>query len=126
MALSLIGILIGLIIGFVLPYTYNSSYSLYISMAILACLDAVFGGIKATIEGNFDTKVFLSGFVGNSILAAFLAYLGDRLGVPLYYATIVTFGGRLFDNFAMIRRLLLSKSDKLDTKKDKNDPINGN
>lgn len=119
MALSLIGILIGLIIGFVLPYTYNSSYSLYISMAILACLDAVFGGIKANIEGNFDTKVFLSGFFGNSILAAFLAYLGDQLGVPLYYATIVTFGGRLFDNFATIRRLLLSKYDEFIEEKDK-------
>ncbi|HEY4543326.1 MAG TPA: small basic family protein [Tissierellaceae bacterium] len=122
MALALIGILIGLILGFLLPYTYNTSYSLYISMAILACLDAVFGGVKANIEGTFDTKVFLSGFFGNSLLAAFLAYLGDRLGVPLYYATIVTFGGRLFDNFATIRRLLLSKYDKAykDNKKKKN------
>lgn len=114
MAIALIGIIIGLIIGFMLPYTYNTAYSLYISMAILACLDALFGGVKANIRQDFDTKVFLSGFFGNSLLAAFLTYLGDRLGVPMYYAVIVTFGGRVFDNFAAIRRLLLEKHTKVD------------
>lgn len=109
MVVALIGILIGGVIGFLLPYTYNTAYSLYISIAILACLDSVFGGVKANLEGNFDVKIFLSGFFGNSILAALLAYIGDRLGVPLYYAAIFTFGGRLFDNFAAIRRLILFK-----------------
>ncbi len=104
MVVALIGILIGGIIGFLLPYTYNTAYSLYISIAILACLDSVFGGVKANLEGNFNVKIFLSGFFGNSLLAALLAYIGDRLGVPLYYAAIFTFGSRLFDNFASIRR----------------------
>lgn len=109
MVVALIGILIGGVIGFILPYTYNTAYSLYITIAILACLDSVFGGVRANLENKFNIKVFLSGFFGNSILAAFLAYIGDRLGVPLYYAAIFTFGGRLFDNFAAIRRLLLFK-----------------
>lgn len=109
MVVALIGILIGGVIGFLLPYTYNTAYSLYISIAILACLDSVFGGVKANLEGVFDVRVFVSGFFGNSILAALLAYIGDRLGVPLYYAAIFTFGGRLFDNFAAIRRLILFK-----------------
>jgi small basic protein len=82
----------------------------YISIAILACLDSVFGGVKANLEGNFNVKIFLSGFFGNSLLAALLAYIGDRLGVPLYYAAIFTFGSRLFDNFASIRRLILFKN----------------
>ncbi len=109
MVFALIGILVGGVIGFLLPYTYNTAYSLYITIAILACLDSVFGGIRANLKGEFNIKVFLSGFFGNSILAAFLAYIGDRLGVPLYYAAIFTFGGRLFDNFAAIRRLILFK-----------------
>jgi small basic protein len=37
----------------------------------------------------------------------FLTVLGDRLGVELYYAAIVAFGVRLFNNLAIIRRLLL-------------------
>ncbi len=111
MLFALIGILIGAIIGFVLPYTYNASYSLYISVAILACLDSVFGGIRANLEQKFDIRMFVSGFFGNAIIAAFLAYLGDKLGVPLYYAAIVVFGGRLFENFAKIRRNLLTKGE---------------
>ncbi|HLS53440.1 MAG TPA: small basic family protein [Tissierellaceae bacterium] len=113
MFFALIGVLIGGVIGFLLPYTYNTAYSLYITVAILACLDSVFGGIRANLEKSFNMKVFLSGFFVNSILAAFLAYIGDRLGVPLYYAAIFTFGGRMFDNFASIRRLLLFKNKSM-------------
>lgn len=107
MIFAIIGILVGIILGFYLPFTYSASYSLYISVAILACLDSVFGGIRANLEKKFDVSIFMSGFFGNAIIAALLAYLGDKLGVPLYYAAIFTFGGRLFENFAKIRRILL-------------------
>ncbi|WP_427338760.1 small basic family protein [Caloranaerobacter sp. DY30410] len=109
MILALIGILIGILIGFYIPVTYSTSYSLYISVAILACLDSVFGGIRANLEQNFDTRIFVTGFFGNAILAALLAYIGDRLGVPLYYAAIFAFGSRLFQNFAIIRRILINR-----------------
>lgn len=109
--LAFMGIIIGIIIGIYLPITYSASYSLYVSVAILACLDSVFGGLRATLEKKFNTEIFISGFFGNAILAAFLAYVGDRLGVPLYYAAIFAFGGRLFQNFAIIRRLLFRKRD---------------
>ena len=116
MVFALIGILIGAVIGFLLPYTYNTAYSLYISVAILASLDSVFGGVRANLEEKFSISIFLSGFFGNALLAAFLAYIGDRLGVPLYYAAIFTFGGRLFDNFAAIRRLLIYKRKSIKLK----------
>lgn len=109
MVFALIGVLIGAVVGFLLPYTYNTAYSLYISVAILACLDSVFGGVRANLEDTFNIRIFISGFFGNALLAAFLAYIGDRLGVPLYYAAIFTFGSRLFDNFAKIRRLIIYK-----------------
>lgn len=107
--LAFVGIIVGIIIGIYLPITYSASYSLYVSVAILACLDSVFGGLRAALEKKFNTEIFISGFFGNAILAAFLAYVGDRLGVPLYYAAIFAFGGRLFQNFAIIRRLLFRK-----------------
>lgn len=117
MIFALIGILLGIVMGFLLPYTYNTDYSLYITVIILASLDSVFGGIRASLEERFDIEVFLSGFFGNSILASFLAFIGDRLGVPLYFASIFTFGGRIFDNFAYIRRLLLYKTKRYKNKK---------
>ena len=115
---AIIGILVGVIIGFVLPFTYSTSYSLYISVAILACLDSVFGGIRANLEDKFNVSIFVSGFFGNALIAAALAYLGDKLGVPLYYAAIFTFGGRIFDNFAKIRRNLLYNRNESKLNKD--------
>jgi small basic protein len=41
-----------------------------------------------------------------------LTYLGDQIGVQLYYAAIFTFGTRLFQNFAILRRFLLNKYTK--------------
>ena len=86
----------------------NGSYSKDIINLLPACgIDRVSAilGVKEK-----SSKIFISGFFGNAILAAFLAYIGDRLGVPLYYAAIFTFGGRLFENFATIRRLLLFRT----------------
>ncbi|WP_026895197.1 small basic family protein [Clostridiisalibacter paucivorans] len=112
MLIALIGILIGVIVGLYLPITYSPSYSLYMSVAILACMDSVFGGLRATLEKKFNTGIFISGFFGNAVLAAFLAYVGDKLGVPLYYAAIFAFGSRLFQNFAIIRRHFFNKNEE--------------
>jgi small basic protein len=59
-------------------------------------------------------KVFLSGFFGNALLAAGLAYIGDQLGIQIYLAAIFAFGNRLFLNFAIIRRFVLNKYSKKD------------
>ncbi|RKD34304.1 small basic family protein [Thermohalobacter berrensis] len=111
MIFAIIGIAIGIVVGLYLPITYSTNYSLYMSVAILACMDSVFGGVRASLENKFNTSIFISGFFGNAILAAFLAYIGDRLGVPLYYAAIFAFGSRLFQNFAIIRRFIFNKND---------------
>lgn len=105
--IPIIGLMIGLMLGVLLPINLPSSYSSYMSVAILACLDSVFGGIRSSLEGKFDTDIFISGFFGNAILAAGLAYLGDRLNVPIYLAAVIVFGGRLFQNFAVMRREII-------------------
>lgn len=107
MVIAVIGLIAGVLLGLYLPITYPAAYSLYISVAILACLDSVFGALRANLEDKFDSEIFISGFFGNAFLAGFLAFVGDKLGVPLYYAAIFAFGGRLFQNFAIIRRHLL-------------------
>lgn len=50
----------------------------------------------------------MTGFT-NILLAASLAFLGVHLGVDLYLAAIFAFGVRLFQNIAVIRRILLTK-----------------
>lgn len=109
MIFAFIGIILGIALGFLVPITYPPGYSLYISVAILAALDSVFGAFRATLEEKFDIEIFVSGFFGNTILAVSLAYIGDKLGVPLYYAAIFAFGGRLFQNLAVIRRIVIHR-----------------
>ena len=116
-----IGCIIGALIGAnapVISYTYSS----YLSIAIVAALDTVFGGIASVIKGNFDLKIFLSGFFGNSILSIVLTYLGNRLNVDIYLAAIVVFVGRMFTNLAIIRRYYIDKwVKKFEEKKKKVD-----
>lgn len=109
MWLPILGLIIGLVIGYVSPFSIPVDYAKYLSVGMLAALDSVLGGIRAAQEDHFDSKVFLSGFFSNMLLAAFLAYLGDRIGVDLYLAAVVAFGVRLFQNLAVIRRHLLKK-----------------
>lgn len=110
--IAIIGLLIGIILGLKLNITIPEQYSTYMSVAILACLDSVFGAVKGSLTKNFRADIFMSGFFGNAILAAALAYLGDKLGIPIYIAAVIVFGGRIFDNFAVIRRLLIDKVKK--------------
>ena len=106
MVLGLIG---GIVLGFMLNISYPTEYSFYITMGLLAAIDSILGAARSHLEVKYNNLIFISGFVTNAILAGLLAYLGDRLGIPLYYAAILVFGGRLFQNIAVIRRLLIDK-----------------
>ncbi|MHB8124310.1 MAG: small basic family protein [Desulfitobacteriaceae bacterium] len=107
MWLPALGLILGLAIGYISPFSVPIDYAKYLSVAILAALDSVLGGIRAAQEEHFDSRVFLTGFFSNMLLAGLLAYVGDRIGVDLYLAAVVAFGVRLFQNLAIIRRHLL-------------------
>lgn len=109
MLIALFGIAIGVLVGYFLPISLSTGSSLYMSVAILAAIDTVFGGIRANMEGKFDNVIFITGFFGNSLIAFLLAYIGDQLGVPLYYAAVFVFGTRLFENFSRIRRHIFKR-----------------
>lgn len=110
----IVGLVLGVIFGLALPVYVPAEASPYVAIAILAGLDSVFGGFAANINHNFKIMVFLTGFFGNAILAAILAYIGKLLGVDMLIAGIVVFGTRLFQNFAIIRRFLIHKYTKLE------------
>jgi len=107
MWLPFLGLLVGMAIGLFFSVSIPIAYSRYTAVAILAILDSVLGATRADLEGEYDNKVFVSGFLSNALLAGALTFLGDRLGVELYYAAIVAFGVRLFNNLAIIRRHFL-------------------
>ncbi|MGD0621851.1 MAG: small basic family protein [Thermacetogeniaceae bacterium] len=108
MWLPILGLLLGIGIGSTLAIPIPGIYAKYLSVAVLAALDSVFGGLRSIIEDKFDGTVLLTGFFTNAMLAALLAYMGDRLGVDLYLAAVFVFGVRIFQNLAIIRREMLA------------------
>ncbi len=104
----ILGCLIGVILGVNAPII-SYTYSKYLAIAIVAALDSIFGGISSTLKGNFDFKVFVSGFFGNAILSMLLTYLGDKLNVDIYLAAIVVFVNRMFLNLTIIRKYYIEK-----------------
>jgi len=105
----ILGLGAGLVMGFVFNITYPSEYSFYITMGLLAAVDSIVGAARSYLNGKYNNLVFISGFITNALLAGLLTLMGDKLGVPLYYAAIFVFGGRLFNNLATIRRNIIDK-----------------
>jgi small basic protein len=99
---------VGVVAGLVLQPTVPVALQPYLPIAVVAALDALFGGLRALLDGLFDDKVFLVSFLSNVVVAAFIVFLGDQLGVgaQLSTAVVVVLGIRIFSNAAAIRRHL--------------------
>ena len=101
-----LGLLVGVILGLMLQPEVPLWLEPYLPIAVVAALDAVFGALRAFLDGIFDDKVFVISFVSNVLIAGLIVYLGDKLGVggQLSTGVIVVLGIRIFSNVAAIRR----------------------
>ena len=101
-----LGLVVGILAGLLLQPTVPVWAQPYLPIAVVAALDAVFGGLRALLDGIFDDKVFVVSFLSNVFVAAFIVYLGDQLGVGSQLSTgvVVVLGIRIFSNVAAIRR----------------------
>ncbi|GLY18484.1 small basic family protein [Kineosporia rhizophila] len=104
--IAAIGLLIGVVAGLVLQPTVPLWLQPYLPIAVVAALDAVFGGLRALLDGIFDDRVFIVSFLSNVVVAALIVFLGDHLGVGAQLSTgvVVVLGIRIFSNAAAIRR----------------------
>ncbi len=104
----LLAVVAGVVAGLVLQPTVPLDLQPYLPIAVVAALDALFGGARAWLERIFDDKVFVVSFVGNVLVASLIVYLGDKLGVggELSTSIVVVLGIRIFSNAAAIRRRL--------------------
>ena len=102
------GLVAGLLLGLFLQPDVPLWLQPYLPIAVVAALDAVFGAFRAFLDGIFDDKVFVVSFLSNVIVAAFIVFLGDQLGVGAQLSTgvVVVLGVRIFSNVASIRRHL--------------------
>lgn len=116
MWIVVIGLLAGALIGLSVPNVLPISFAQYLSIALLAALDTAFGGIRASLQKKFVPMTFVTGLVSNAVLAALLTFLGNRMGVQLYYAALFAFGFRIFQNLGTIRHLLIDRWTESRTK----------
>lgn len=107
--LVIIGLIIGVVLGIILQPALPAGLQPYVPIMIVAALDALFGAIRAWLEGTFSDKVFVVSFISNVAVAALIVWLGDLIGVgsQLSTAVIVVLGIRIFTNAAGIRRAVL-------------------
>jgi small basic protein len=106
--IAVLGLVVGVLVGLVVQPGIPTAVVPYLPIAIVAALDAVFGGIRAMLDGIFDDKVFVVSFLSNVVVAALIVFLGDQLGVGSQLSTgvVVVLGIRIFSNAAAIRRHL--------------------
>jgi len=97
---------LGVVLGVVLHPTVPAALQPYLPIAVVAALDAVFGAVRAQLDGLFDDRVFVVSFISNVLIAALVVLLGDQLGVggQLSTGVVVVLGIRIFTNAAAIRR----------------------
>ncbi|MBD8062431.1 small basic family protein [Georgenia satyanarayanai] len=103
---AVIGLVIGVVVGIAVEPTVPAVLQPYLPIAVVAALDALFGGLRAYLDGVFDDRVFVVSFLFNVLIAALLVFLGDQLGVgaQMTTAVVVVLGIRIFSNAASIRR----------------------
>ena len=103
-----LGLVIGIVVGVLLEPEVPLWLQPYLPIAVIAALDAVFGAVRAVLDGIFNDKVFVVSFLSNVVVAAFIVFLGDQLGVGSQLSTgvVVVLGVRIFSNVASIRRHL--------------------
>ena len=105
---AIVGLILGIVLGNYLEPALPTMVQPYLPIAIVAALDALFGGFRAYLERVFDDKVFVVSFVSNVLIAALIVWVGDQIGVgaQLSTAVVVVLGIRIFTNAAAIRRAL--------------------
>lgn len=104
--IPVIGLIVGVSVGLLLQPTVPETLQPYLPIAVIAALDAVVGALRALGERRFNDRVFVVSFISNVVIAAFMVFLGDQLGVGSQLSTgvVVVLGIRIFSNAAAIRR----------------------
>ncbi|MGB8019849.1 MAG: small basic family protein [Candidatus Nanopelagicales bacterium] len=107
--IALVGLLVGIVAGLILEPSVPAWFEPYLPIAVIAALDAVVGATRALLDGVFRDRVFVISFLSNVLVAAFIVWIGDLLGVGAQISTgvVVVLTMRIFANVAAIRRHVL-------------------
>lgn len=107
--IPLLFLFVGVLLGLITRQSFTGQLAIYAGVACLAGFDTVCGGVRSLLEGKYATDIFVTGFISNILIAFFLAWLGDSIGINLFLAVALVLGTRTFTNLSIIRRLLIGR-----------------
>jgi small basic protein len=113
MYIPFVGLCIGAIIGLLFPTHIPVEYSQYVAVAILASLDSVLGGINAKLKALIKKKFLYPDFYKCGFCGIADLYRKE-IGFRFVSCGYCSFGTRLFQNIAEIRRYMLKNNKKKD------------
>ncbi|MBV7363711.1 small basic family protein [Actinomycetaceae bacterium TAE3-ERU4] len=107
--LAIIGLVLGLVLGIILDPSIPIWLQPYLPIMVVASIDALLGALRAYLESEFSDRAFIISYLWNVLLASFLVFIGDQLGVgsQMTTAVVVVLGIRIFSNAASLRRYIL-------------------
>lgn len=110
MFLLALALAVGIGFGLLTNVTVPALLLNYLAVMVLAALDACLGGVRAGLEHTFSDRRFIGGFIFNLVMAAFIVFLGDSVGLrELYLAAAIPFVIRMSANLAVIRDLVFER-----------------
>ncbi len=105
--IAILALVLGIAAGLLFRPALPPGLVTYLPVIVVAALDTVLEGVRLRLEGGYQEGEFVVAFLSNTGLAAFVVWVGDRLGVPeLSIGIVIVFGVRMFESMAGIRRYL--------------------
>ena len=82
---AIIGLVVGALIALLVRPSVPAEAGRYVAIAVVAAIDASFGGIRTYLERTFNDRIFVLAFVSNALLALGLVWIGGRVHYALSY-----------------------------------------
>ncbi|HAE43343.1 MAG TPA: hypothetical protein DCG34_10590 [Clostridiales bacterium] len=111
MIFAIIGLAMGLLLGLTLSFSYSATFTIYVTLIILILLQSLLRIIKnESMSFNIYKEAIL--IISEILFACLLAFIGEKLGISLYLAIVLSFGLKIFNDFNLIVKKLI-KYDKI-------------
>lgn len=107
--LCIIAGLAGGIVGYITPVIIPTEYNKLFSVAILAGVESVCSAIRLVVKDRFQSKTFVINFLVNVVIVVLFVFIGDNLGLDLYYVVLLALGFRLLQDLDVVKIYLFNK-----------------
>lgn len=107
--LCVIAGLLGGSIGYIVPVVIPTEYNKLFSVAILAGIESVCSVIKLIMRDKFKGNIFIITFFANVIIAVLFVFIGDSLGLDLYYVILLALGFKLLQDLDVVKTYIFIK-----------------